>query len=145
MDAKETIVKWKDLITHEINTQIVDRNDEAIQFDPTLVSILVPFLAGLVKDCLLQNIRQQHRAINRQPDGRVARTMRANIASSFRAKYPDADGQTVDQHVEASIDAFREASVAEITELYKAAHNAPKEEVIDWDKAKVRAISDLRN
>jgi len=145
MDAKEKIVKWKDFIAHEIQMQISERNDEAIQFDPALISILVPLLVGLIKQCLLQNVLQQHRAINRRPNGRVAQTMRENIAKSFRAKYVDADQATVDQHVEASIDAFREASVLEVTELYKDAHHAPAEEVIDWDKAKVRVISDLKN
>ncbi len=145
MDAKEKIVRWKDLIAHEINSQISSRNHEPIQFDPALIAILVPFLVGLVKDCLLQNVLQQHRAVNRRPDGRVAKSMRTNIAESFRAKYADADETTVDQHVEASIDAFREASVLEVTELYKDAQHAPPEEVIDWDKAKVRTISQLRN
>lgn len=136
---------WKERILYEIQTQLILRSNEGIQFDPALLAILVPFLGGLIKDCLLQNVLQQHRAVNRSPDGRVAKSMRQNIAEAFRDKHPESDADTVEKHVEASIDAFREASVAEVTELYRDARKAPSEDVIDWDKAKVRTISQLRN
>ncbi|HEY0983548.1 hypothetical protein [Schlesneria sp.] len=142
---KGRVMKWKERLSHEIEDQLIARNDETIQFDPALIAILVPFLMGLVKNCLLASILQQHRAINRRPDGRVTQTMRSNIAEAFREKHPDAGPDAVDQHVEASLDAFREASVIEITELYRDAQKAPADEAIDWDKAKVRTLSNLRD
>lgn len=131
---RENAVDWKQRLTDDI----AEQHSGAAQFDPVLVSLLVSFVFGLIKQCLLAQILRQHKAINRRPDGRIAVAMKNRISKAFIAMHPTADETAVTSHVESSLDAFCEASEFELRQMYIdqiTNPSAPSED--DWTFAAV--------
>jgi hypothetical protein len=106
--------------------------------DPILLGLLIQFLFGLMKQCLLQNVLAKHRIINRKPDSVVAQKLAEQIRIGFRAKNPSLPVEAVETHVAAAMNSFREASTAEIIRLFQEQQATPPDPTNDqWHEAAV--------
>ena len=140
---------WKSRLAQEIEHQhslstatlaASPTGTQPVQFAAVLTGLLVDLLLGVLKQCLLQHVLAQHRAVNRRPDGRVAHLMRAKFEESFLKKHPEHDPAAVKAHVDSSIEAFREAGESELIDLYRDQQSKPVDpDDDDWDHAAVAA------
>lgn len=131
-------VDWRERVIGKIQHQHVE---SPIEFDPVLAGLLVSFLFGVLKQCLLQNVLAQHRAVNRRPNGAVAQKMRQKLSAGFSQSHPDADHVAVIAHCESAMKSFREATTEEIVRLYQEQQTTPANlDEVDWNAAVVRSI-----
>ena len=108
----------------------------SVQFVEILVGLLVEFLVQLVSQCLLQHILQQHRAINRHPEGSVARRWRDSIALQFSAAHPEQGTDAAVHYATGAREAFRKATVEEVTEAVQSIHAGIGQlSDVDWNRA----------
>jgi len=138
--ARTPIVGAKRMSPREQIRQAIEshQKDTPIALDPILISLLVSFVISLFKQCLLQNVLQKKRMINRRPDGIVAKKMAEQLRSGFLSQHPDADQVAVESHVESALQAFRESTNEEIVRLYQDAQNEPRDPTEDeWNAAAV--------
>lgn len=100
---------------------------------PILVAALVSYLVQIMGNCLLKNVLAQHRAINRNPTGSMARTWKEHVATAFQEKNPLSDQSDVTAHVTAAFEAFRNASREDVTQAVQQASQLPQD--ADWGHA----------
>jgi len=138
-DPKERVVAAigrRQRVVESIDSAIrAQAPDQTVTLIPALLGLLIPFLCQMLAKCLLAQVLKQHRVINRDPDGVVAQRWKSRVAGEFAKKHGDVGLSLgdVDNHVSAAFEAFREASVAELTEAVEALRDLPTE--ADWDAA----------
>lgn len=114
----------------------------AVEFGPVLVGLLAQFLLQLVSQCLLSKIKAQHKAINRHPDGTVAKRWKEQVGKSFRVQQAaelkriseeyrvpqdqirDWPNEAVDHYVDGAFLAFKNATEAELEEMAHSVQNS---------------------
>ena len=115
-------VDWAARVASEIEGQ---HQGVRVGISPVIVGLLVNLVLGILKQCLMAHMLRQHRIVNRRPDGRVATAMKAEIGRAFLEKHPDQDSASVKAHVDSTVEAFREASVTELTDLFQSQQERP--------------------
>lgn len=103
--------------------------DEDVTFDMTLILALAGLLFNIIQKCLAAQIMRKHAAVQRKPDGGVARRMKEQIGDVYLEQHPDADYDEVQAHVTASIKSFARSSREEVEALVTQVKSLPENEV----------------
>lgn len=117
---------------------------EDVTFDVTLVLALAGLLFNVIKMCMQSQILKQHAAVQRKPDGAVARKMKERIGDTYLEKHPDADYAEVQSHVVAAVKSFAKASEEEVLVLVRQVKSLPDADV-DFDVFSEWAVGTLVN
>lgn len=108
---------------------------QPIEFDPVTIGLLVELLWQLFQACVLNKLLAQHRAINKNPKGKLAGRWKKNVAQAFTEKNPGIASAELDSHVNAAFDAFRKASEPELTEAFRGIQSQAVELTDDdWNR-----------
>ena len=140
---------WEDRVLAEIQHQhgvsveaargiTVDGSPRVVGFSAVIAGLLVDLLLGVLKQCLMQHVLAQHRAVNRRPDGRVAMGMRSKFEQVFLEKHSEHDEVAVKAHVDSAMEAFREATESEVVDLVRDTQLKPSDPTDDdWEHAAI--------
>ncbi len=92
------------------------RSRMAIQttFDPITILALVGFVMRVVQVCQTAQILRLQTACRSKPEGGVARRLKAKLHARFAMSHPDISEASINDHVDAAVEAFVDAGTAEL-------------------------------
>jgi hypothetical protein len=88
--------------------------DRPKKFDPLTIITIVGFIIRLIQVCKEEAISRQQQACKEKPNGGVARHLKKNMHNRYVSEHPTADPDDVEEHVDASLKAFVNATPEEL-------------------------------